>query len=58
MENDKKASLYKYLFLISTICGALGAFSLYKGMTSLGWILAGIWLVLGIAVRVLMIKNK
>ena len=57
-QNDKKANLYKYLFLISTVSGALGAFSLYKGLTMLGWILAGVWLVLGITVRVLMIKNK
>ncbi|MDR1952180.1 MAG: hypothetical protein LBQ37_01540 [Elusimicrobiota bacterium] len=58
MKNDKRFNFYKYLFLISTLSGVLGAFSLYKDFKTAGWVLISIWLVLAILVRVLIIKNR
>jgi hypothetical protein len=58
MEKNKKAVLFKYLFLTSTVSGALGAYALYKQQTIIGWTLAGIWAVLAIFVRILIILDK
>ncbi|MDR0724094.1 MAG: hypothetical protein LBF23_02790 [Endomicrobium sp.] len=58
MGNPKKANIYKYMFLISTICGALGIYFLYKQVVTLGWILVYIWAALAVLVRVLIILDK
>ncbi len=54
-----KAKLYKYMFLISTVSGVLGIYVLFKGFSAvLGWILVGIWAVLAVVVRVLIMQDK
>ena len=58
MEIHKKAALFKYMFVVSTVCGALGVYFLIKHFMVLGWILVGIWAVLGVLVRVLIIKDR
>ncbi len=58
MEKNKKNDLFKYMFIVSTVCGALGVFFLYKEYTTAGWIFIGIWGVLAVLVRVLIMKNK
>ncbi|AKL97910.1 hypothetical protein [Endomicrobium proavitum] len=58
MRQEDKAVLYKYMFIVSTVCGALGVYMLYKQIQVLGWILVGVWAVLAIIVRVLIIKDK
>ncbi|MDR2771958.1 MAG: hypothetical protein LBB93_00630 [Elusimicrobiota bacterium] len=58
MKKDKKMELYKYLFIVSTLCGAFGAFALYKEFQIIGWILVGIWFVIAVIVRFLIIKNR
>jgi hypothetical protein len=59
MKEKNKASLYKYLFLISTVCGALGVYSLYKGFSNaLSFTLIGVWGALGILVRILIVRDK
>jgi len=54
----KKAALYKNMFIISTVCGALGVYCLFKQFYIAGWILVGVWAVLAVLVRVLIIKDK
>ncbi|MCL2485391.1 MAG: hypothetical protein FWF00_06835 [Endomicrobia bacterium] len=58
MELNKKAVLFRYMFVISTVCGMMGIYCLYKGFAVIGWILAGFWLVLGALVRILIIRDK
>jgi hypothetical protein len=58
MENSKKATIYKYMFLTSTTCGALGVYFLYKHFIVLGWILVCAWAILAILTRVLIIIDK
>jgi hypothetical protein len=58
MEHFKKANIYKYIFLISTACGALGVYFLYKQFVVLGWTLVCIWATLAVLVRVLIILDK
>jgi len=58
VELSKKAVLYKNMFIISTVCGALGVYFLLKGFKLTGWILVGIWGVLGLLVRVMIIRDK
>lgn len=57
MENSK-ANIYKYMFLISTACGGLGVYFLYKQLLILGWTLVCIWIILAVLVRVLIILDK
>ena len=54
----KKAVLYKYMFIISTVCGALGVYGLFKQVRIFPWILIGVWAVLGVLVRVLILRDK
>ena len=59
MDNQsKKITLIKYMFLTSTTCGALGVYFLFKNILPLGWIFVGIWAVLAITVRIIIIKDK
>ncbi|MDR1941860.1 MAG: hypothetical protein LBQ47_06010 [Endomicrobium sp.] len=59
MEPDKKMTLYKHMFLVSTVCGALGVYCLFKGFSkTLSFILIGIWGVVGLLVRIFIIKDK
>jgi hypothetical protein len=58
MEQVKKAGMYKYMFLISTVTGALGAYFLYKRAVVLGWVLICVWGIVATVVRVLIIKDK
>lgn len=56
---SKKAVWYKRMFLISTVSGVLGIYVLYKGFSAvLAWILLGIWAVLAVTVRVLIMRDK
>ncbi|MCL2335533.1 MAG: hypothetical protein FWC57_05655 [Endomicrobia bacterium] len=54
----KKAVLYKNMFIISTVSGMLGVYCLVKDMRMLGWILVGVWAVLGAAVRIMIFRDK
>ena len=58
MQLNAKGVLYKHMFIVSTVSGALGIYSLYKGAAVLGWILIGVWAVLGALVRILMMRDK
>lgn len=58
MEQNKKAIIYKNMFLVSTICGVIGVYLLYKQFTVLGWTLVCVWALLAILVRVLIILDK
>jgi ABC-type thiamin/hydroxymethylpyrimidine transport system permease subunit len=47
------------MFLFSTFCGVAGLYILYKFENKiLGGILCGIWFVLAVVVRVLIMKDK
>jgi hypothetical protein len=48
------------MFIVSTVSGALGVYLLFfkDKLHVLGWILAGIWVVLAILVRILIIRDK
>jgi hypothetical protein len=59
MNRENKASLYKYLFLVSTVCGALGVYCLYKSFSNIvSFTLIGAWAVLGLLVRILIMRDK
>ncbi|MDR2395467.1 MAG: hypothetical protein LBD57_02495 [Endomicrobium sp.] len=58
MDQNKKATLYKYMLLVSTTCGVIGIYLLYKEFIILGWILICIWAILATLVRVLIILDK
>jgi undecaprenyl pyrophosphate phosphatase UppP len=58
MEKNKKIKLFKTMFVTSTVCGVLGVYCLYKEIKTAGWFLVGIWCILAILVRVLMLLNK
>ncbi|MDR3124874.1 MAG: hypothetical protein LBU10_03240 [Endomicrobium sp.] len=58
MEQNKKALIYKNMFLVSTACGVIGVYLLYKQFSVLGWTFVCVWAVLAILVRVLIILDK
>ncbi|MDR1926327.1 MAG: hypothetical protein LBQ13_01385 [Endomicrobium sp.] len=58
MERSKKAVMYKYMFLVSTVSGAVGIYFLYKQVVILGWMLTCVWAVLAVLVRILIIRDK
>ncbi|MCA6071904.1 MAG: hypothetical protein LE168_06065 [Endomicrobium sp.] len=58
MEQSKKAIVYKYMFLVSTISGAIGVYFLLKQLIVLGWALVCMWGVLAALVRILIMRNK
>lgn len=59
MDLQKKAVVYKYMFLISTVCGALGVYILFKyNGHPVGYVLCGIWFILAVLVRVFIMKDK
>jgi hypothetical protein len=57
---QKKAVLYKYMFLFSTVSGAMGVYFLFFKDTLhiLGWALVSVWAVLAVLVRVFILKDK
>jgi len=58
MNLETKGIIYRRMFVISTVCGVLGVYLLFKHYIVPGWILVGIWAVLAIIVRVLIMKDK
>jgi uncharacterized membrane protein len=62
MKTDNKYNKYKYLFLISTFAGVAGLYITYKFHSpmakNISYVLFGIWLILAIYVRYLVIKDK
>ncbi|MDR1695883.1 MAG: hypothetical protein LBR69_04555 [Endomicrobium sp.] len=58
-----KQSRQKFVFFItlayilSTGSGIAGAILLFKGFTTAGWILVGLWLALFVPVRALILKD-
>jgi hypothetical protein len=59
MDIQKKAAIYKYMFLLSTVCGVMGVYVLFKYNNRLiGGILCGVWLVLAVLVRVFIMRDK
>jgi len=54
----KKAVLYKNMFLVSTVSGMIGVYLLIKHIKVVGWILLGVWAVLAVAVRVMILRDK
>ena len=59
MDIQKKAVIYKYMFLISTVCGVMGVYALFKYNNHIiGYILCGIWFVLAVLVRIFIIRDK
>lgn len=59
LELNRKGKFYKNLFLISTICGVMGIFVLYKGWSKvIGMGLLAVWLVLAVFVRILILRDK
>lgn len=58
-KQKEKAVLYKYMFLISTVCGALGIYLVFiKNIIMIGWILISIWFVLAVLVRIFILIDK
>jgi hypothetical protein len=57
-QSNNRAGTYKNMFLVSTLSGVFGVYFLYKGFIALAWFLVGIWAVVGILARVLVIMNK
>jgi F0F1-type ATP synthase assembly protein I len=55
---NNKVVIYKNMLLASTFAGVFGAYFLYKGFKTLAWVLIGVWAVVGIVVRVLIIDRK
>jgi hypothetical protein len=58
MNKNKKAVLFRYMFLTSTICGSLGVYALYKQKNVIGWVLTSLWFVLAAIVRILIVLDK
>ncbi|MDR2427531.1 MAG: hypothetical protein LBD19_01095 [Endomicrobium sp.] len=58
MGQSNKVGTYKNMPLVSTLCGVFGVYFLYKGFKTLAWLLIGIWVIVGIAVRFLIIMDK
>ncbi|MDR3112433.1 MAG: hypothetical protein LBU55_04655 [Elusimicrobiota bacterium] len=58
MQRNRKVSLFKNMFLISTVCGALGVYFLYKEQIAVGWLFVCIWAVLAVLVRLLIILDR
>jgi type IV secretory pathway VirB3-like protein len=58
MEQSKKAAVYKYMSLVSTVFGAIGVYFLHKQLIVLGWVLVCIWVVLVALVRILIMRDK
>jgi hypothetical protein len=60
MGQGNKVSIYKIILLISTLCGVLGVYFLYKGLgfKALAWFLISGWVLFGIGVRFLIIMGK
>ncbi|MCA6071998.1 MAG: hypothetical protein LE178_00360 [Endomicrobium sp.] len=58
MEQSKKAIVYKYMFLVSTVSGAVGVYFLHKQLIVLGWVLVCIWAVFAVLVRILIMRDK
>ena len=59
MDLRKKGMIYKNMFLIFTLCGVVGLYIMYKFETKWsGYFLCGLWLVLAVLVRILIMKDK
>ncbi|MDR2437298.1 MAG: hypothetical protein LBD17_04440 [Endomicrobium sp.] len=56
-QSNNKANTYKNMLLVSTLAGVCGVYFLYKGFT-LAWFLVGVWAIVGIIVRVLMVMDR
>jgi hypothetical protein len=46
------------MFFVSTASGLFGVFFISKGIKVFGWVLIGIWGILSVIVRVLIIMDK
>jgi F0F1-type ATP synthase assembly protein I len=58
MVQNNKAFTYRNMLLVSTLAGVGGVYFLYKGFKTLAWFLVGVWAVVGVVVRVLIIIDK
>ncbi|MDD5021595.1 MAG: hypothetical protein PHR82_05580 [Endomicrobiaceae bacterium] len=62
MKIENKYNKYKYLFLISTFAGVAGLYISYKfdsiTANTISYVLFGIWLILALYVRYLILKDK
>jgi hypothetical protein len=58
VRQSNKVGAYKNMLLVSTLCGVFGVYLFYKGFKTLTWLLIGIWAVVGIVVRFLIIMDK
>jgi hypothetical protein len=58
MGQSNKAGTYKNMLLVSTVAGIFGVYFLYKGFKTFAWCLVGVWAVVGIVARVLIIMDK
>ncbi|MDR3071534.1 MAG: hypothetical protein LBU29_02975 [Endomicrobium sp.] len=58
MDYGKSMVVCRYVFLISTFAGVVGLYLLHKQFVVLGWICIGVWAVLGVTVRILIIRKK
>jgi uncharacterized membrane protein len=59
MGQSNKVGTYKNMLLVSTFCGIFGVYFFYKGFNkTLAWLLIGIWALVGIVVRFLIIMGK
>ena len=62
MKTENKYNKYKYLFLISTFAGVAGLYISYKfdsvTAKNISYVLFGIWLILAVYVRYLVLKDK
>jgi hypothetical protein len=46
------------MLLVSTLAGLFGVYFLYRGFIALAWFLVGVWAVVGIIVRVLVVMDR
>lgn len=62
MKTENKYNKYKYLFLISTFAGVAGLYISYKfdsvTAENISYVLFGVWFILAVYVRYLVLKDK
>jgi hypothetical protein len=58
MDKDKKLKLFKYITLVSFVCGFVGIFFVIRGLKTPGLILIGVWAVCYVINKILILSMK
>jgi hypothetical protein len=57
-QSNNRSGAYRTMLLVSTLAGLVGVYFLYKGFIALAWFLVGVWAVVGIIARILIIMDR